>query len=97
MYEPFISCGVLTYNAMPLYMDIHRDLDASYEELEQAHQQDVEIQDEYDADFREFWMDEDEGVAFCLFEAPDKETGEKVHRESHGIVAEEIHEVQHGK
>lgn len=82
---------------MPLYMDIHRNLDASFEDVAAAHRKDVEIQDEYGSDFKEFWFDENEGTVFCLFEAPDKETGEKVHREAHGLVAEEIHEVSHGK
>lgn len=82
---------------MPLYMDIHRDLDANFDDVAEAHRKDLETQDEYDADFREFWFDEETGTAFCLFEAPDKETGEKVHEEAHGLTAEEIHEVRHGE
>lgn len=82
---------------MPLYMDIHRDIDASFEDVAEAHQNDVDIQDDYGAEFKEFWFDTDEGTAFCLFEAPDKETGKRVHREAHGLEAEEIHEVRHGE
>lgn len=82
---------------MPLYMDIHRDIDGSFEDVAGAHQRDVETQEEYGADFKEFWYDEDNGTAFCLFEAPDKETGKKVHEEAHGLLAEEIHEVHHGE
>lgn len=82
---------------MPLYMDIHRDVDASPEEVAEAHRKDVETQGEHGADFKEYWFDEDEGTVFCLFEAPDEEAGRKVHEEAHGLVAEEIHEVQHGE
>lgn len=82
---------------MPLYVDIHRDLDAEFDDVAEAHLMDLETQDEYDADFKEFCYDEEEGTAFCLFEAPDKETGERVHDEAHGLLAEEIHEVEHGE
>lgn len=82
---------------MPLYMDIHRDVDVSPEEVEEAHRKDLETQSKYGAKFGEYWFDEDEGTVFCLFEAPSREVGEKVHREAHGLVAEEIHEVTAGK
>lgn len=39
-------------------------------------------------------MDEDEGAVFCLFKTSDKEAGERVHRESHGLTANEIYEVK---
>ncbi|WP_225334618.1 DUF4242 domain-containing protein [Halomicrobium urmianum] len=81
---------------MPLFMDVHRNVDASPEEVAAAHQKDLEAQDEYDVDFKQYWFDEDEGAVFCLFEAPDKEAGEKVHSEATGLIAEEIHEVQRG-
>ena len=41
-----------------------------------------------------YWVDEDEGAVFCPFEAPNEEAGERVHREAHGLVADEIHEVR---
>lgn len=76
---------------------VHRDLDVSFDDVAEAHRKDREIQGDYDADFKEFWFDEDEKTAFCLFEAPDAETGERVHREAHGLTAQEIHEVRHGE
>jgi hypothetical protein len=33
---------------------------------------------------------------FCLAEAPNKEAAEAVHHEAHGLVAEEIVEVEEG-
>ena len=33
---------------------------------------------------------------FCLVEAPDADAAATVHREAHGLVAEEIYEVQEG-
>ena len=34
---------------------------------------------------------------FCLVEAPSKEAAERVHREAHGLVADELVEVQEGR
>lgn len=81
---------------MPLYIDIHRNVDASPEEVAEAHRKDVEIQDKYGAKFMEYWVDEDDGTVFCLFEAPDGESGKMVHSEAHGLVADEIHRVRRG-
>jgi hypothetical protein len=33
------------------------------------------------------------GTIFCLVETPNKEAAERVHREAHGLVADEIQEV----
>ncbi len=82
---------------MPLYMDVHKDVDASVEEVVEAHEKDVEVQDKYGVEYKRYWVDEDEGTVFCLFEGPSKEAGEKVHEEAHGLTADEIHEVQEGE
>jgi Protein of unknown function (DUF4242) len=42
------------------------------------------------------WFDEGSGKVFCLVEAPSKEAAEAVHREAHGLVADEITEVKEG-
>ena len=43
-----------------------------------------------------YWFSEDEGEVYCLFEAPNAEAAEAVHREAHGNVADEIVEVKEG-
>ena len=43
-----------------------------------------------------YWVDEAQGKAFCLIQAPDAETAARVHREAHGLVADRIFEVQEG-
>ena len=40
--------------------------------------------------------DEKNGKIFCLVQAPDADTAATVHREAHGLVADEIHEVSEG-
>lgn len=82
---------------MPLFLDIHQDVPGLTKEgLEEAHAKDLEIQGKYNARYLKYWYDEKNGKIFCLVEAPDKESAFAVHRESHGLVADEIFEVQEG-
>lgn len=46
--------------------------------------------------YHRYWFNEGTGEVFCLVEAPNKEAAEAVHREAHGLVADEITEVQEG-
>jgi hypothetical protein len=41
-------------------------------------------------------VDEGNGQIFRLVDAPDPEAANTVHREAHGLVADEIHEVREG-
>ena len=81
---------------MPLYLDVHNVPGVSYEDVAEAHQKDLELQEKYDVTYRQFWVDEETGKIFCLVEAPDAEAANRVHREAHGLVADEIHEVKEG-
>lgn len=82
---------------MPLYMDVHRNVEGTVDDVAKAHEKDLETQERYGVHYKRYWTDEDAGAVFCLFEAPNKEAGETVHREAHGLVADEIFEVQEGK
>ena len=78
---------------MPLFMDVH-ELDGVTEEaVADAHRRDLRIQDRYGVDYRRYWVSEEAGRVFCLVEGPDAETVARVHREAHGLVADEIHPV----
>ena len=82
---------------MPLYMDVHQHIEGlTAEAVEDAHRRDLETQGQYGVDYRQYWFDEASGKVFCLVEAPDKETAERVHREAHGLTADELIEVQEG-
>lgn len=82
---------------MPLYMDIHRNVEAEFDDVVEAHKKDVETQEEFGVEYKRYWVDEEERTVFCLFEGPSAEAGEKVHEEAHGLTAEEIHEVTEGE
>jgi hypothetical protein len=82
---------------MPTYMDVHTiDGDVSIADVAAAHQADLDTQGEYGVDYKRYWVNEEAGKIFCLVDAPDAETASKVHREAHGLVADEIYEVSEG-
>ena len=81
---------------MPLYMDIHHVEGVTAEAVAGAHQKDLEIQGQHGVDYKQYWVDEANGKIFCLVEAPDAEAANTVHREAHGLVADEIYPVVQG-
>lgn len=82
---------------MPLYMDIHRNVEGlTAEAVADAHQKDLEAQDEHGVQCLNYWYDDGTGTIFCLFEAPSKEAADAVHRDAHGLTADEIIEVKEG-
>jgi hypothetical protein len=82
---------------MPLFMDIHKHVPGLTKEgVAAAHVKDLEIQEKYGVKYLKYWYDQKSGKIFCLVEAPDREAANAVHRESHGLVADEIIEVQEG-
>ncbi|MFL6173081.1 MAG: DUF4242 domain-containing protein [Marmoricola sp.] len=81
---------------MPLYMDIHHVDGVTADAVAEAHQKDLEVQGQHGVDYKSYWVDEANGKIFCLVEAPDAEAANTVHREAHGLVADEIHEVVEG-
>ena len=62
-----------------------------------AHEKDIEVQEKHGVKYLKYWFNEDDGSIFCLCEAPNKEAAEAVHREAHGLVADEIIEVKEGE
>ena len=82
---------------MPLYMDTHGHIDGlTADAVAQAHAADVETQAKYGVKYLRYWFDEASGKVFCLVEAPNKEAAIAVHREAHGLVADQITEVKEG-
>ena len=82
---------------MPLYMDVHNvEGGVSAKDVADAHMKDLEKQAAHDVDYKHYWVDEEKGKIFCLVEAPIPEAAHTVHREAHGLVADEIYEVTEG-
>lgn len=82
---------------MPLFMDNHHKVDGlTAEAVAGAHARDLEVQEKYGVNYLKYWFDEGSGRVYCLVEAPNAEAAAAVHREAHGLVAEEITEVKEG-
>jgi Protein of unknown function (DUF4242) len=83
---------------MPLYMDIHDHVEGlTAEAVAGAHAKDVEVQRKHGVKYLKYWFDEGTGKVFCLVEAPSKEAANAVHREAHGLVADQLIEVKEGR
>lgn len=82
---------------MPLYMDVHTiDGGVAAEDVAKAHLADLQTEGQYDVRYLRYWIDEKQGKVFCLVEAPSAEAAATVHREAHGLVANDVFEVQEG-
>jgi hypothetical protein len=78
-------------------MDIHHlEGGVSAADVAAAHEKDLEVQGAHGVDYKHYWVDEKGGKIFCLVEAPNPEAAATVHKEAHGLVADEIHEVSEG-
>lgn len=82
---------------MPLYMDVHKHVAGlTKEAVAKAHAADLKVQEKHGVDYTKYWFDEGTGKVFCLCRAPSKEAANQVHKEAHGLLADEIIEVQEG-
>jgi hypothetical protein len=79
---------------MPLFMDVHTiATGVSEADVAGAHERDLAVQEQYGVNYLRYWVDEDAGKIFCLVEADSAEDASTVHREAHGLVADEIYPV----
>jgi hypothetical protein len=82
---------------MPLFMDVHTIEDGvAVDDVAKAHMADLQTQGKYDVRYLRYWVNEPEGKVFCLVEAPSEDAASTVHREAHGLVADDVFEVQEG-
>ena len=83
---------------MPLFMDIHQKAPegSKAKDVADAHKADLKVQDKYGVRYINYWFDEKKGRIFCLVDAPNAEAAAEVHREAHGLLADEIVEVREG-
>jgi hypothetical protein len=82
---------------MTLFMDAHTlEGGVSAADVAAAHEADLATQGQYGVSYLRYWVDEAAGKIFCLVEAPDAEAANTVHREAHGLVADEIYVVTEG-
>jgi hypothetical protein len=82
---------------MPLYMDVHTiDGGVAATDVAKAHMADLQTQSKFDVRYLRYWVNESQGKVFCLVEAPSADAASIVHKEAHGLVADDVFEVQEG-
>ena len=83
---------------MTLYMDVHNSLPdgTTAAEVAGAHAADLRVQQRYGVRYLNYWLDEKAGKVFCLVDAPSADAAHAVHRDAHGLVADEIYPVVQG-
>ncbi|MDA0631896.1 SCO4226 family nickel-binding protein [Nonomuraea sp. CA-218870] len=78
---------------MAKFMDVHRDMmGITDEQLEDAHIADIAIQDEEGVTFEHAWADPDDGIVYCLSEAPSADAVRRIHERA-GHPPDEVHPV----
>jgi len=79
---------------MSLFMDVHNiEGGVSVADVAGAHVKDLETQQKYGVSYLRYWVNEEAGKIFCLVEADNADDANTVHREAHGLVADEIYPV----
>jgi len=63
-------------------------------DVAKAHMADLQNQGRYDVRYLRYRVDEHEGKVFCLVEAPSAHAAVTVHREAHGLLADDVFQVQ---
>lgn len=78
---------------MPIFMDRHDIRDATAEAVAAAHVEDLKLQSEFACSCLTYWFDEQRGTVFCLIQAPNEAGVRELHRASHGLIPNQIIEV----
>ena len=82
-----------------LFLDIHQlgAGNVTTESVAEAHAKDLAVQTAHGVNFFRYWVDETDGVVFCLSEALDSEAVRATHREAHGLLPDLVLEVTQGE
>src|SRR3972149_9519829 len=80
---------------MPIYMDVHNKAQGlTVDDVVQAHTLDLKVQDKYGVRYLRYWFNRDAGKVFCLVEAPSVVAAVTVHEKAHGMLPDELIEVE---
>jgi hypothetical protein len=78
---------------MAEFMDVHKSMKGvTPDQLMEAHNADLAIQDDEQVNFKHAWADPQSGMVFCLSEGPNAEAVQKIHDRA-GHPADEIYQV----
>ena len=82
---------------MSLYMDVHTiPGGVSLADAAGAHAADLATKGKFGVKYLQYWVNEAEGKVFCLIEAPSADAAIAVHKEAHGLLADQVVPVAEG-
>ncbi|HEY0896446.1 MAG TPA: DUF4242 domain-containing protein [Sphingobacteriaceae bacterium] len=81
-----------------LFMDVHQlePGKVTLQDVAKEHEKDLAIQDKAGVRFLRYWVDEENGLIYCLSSAPDPEAVRKTHKDAHGMEPQNIYAVTEG-
>ena len=98
IYQVSDGLAAVANDSITYFLDVHH-LGAgkvTAEDVEKAHQKDLAVEDKYGVKFINYWVDEKQGVVFCLSQAPDASKVIQTHKEAHGLLPDSIMIVEQG-
>lgn len=81
-----------------LFIDVHyfEPGKINFKDVAGAHAKDLAIENKYGVEFLKYWVDEKNGLVYCLSSAPDSASIMNTHLDAHGLLPSEIHQVTSG-
>ncbi|MFN8289495.1 MAG: DUF4242 domain-containing protein [Chitinophagaceae bacterium] len=88
----------MTDTVKHLFIDVHQlePGKVKFEDVAAAHQKDLAAEGRYGVRFMKFWVDEKNGLVYCLSSAADSAAVISTHREAHGLLPSQVYEVTDG-
>ncbi|HNP48832.1 MAG TPA: DUF4242 domain-containing protein [Bacteroidia bacterium] len=86
-------------DATRFFLDVHQlePGKVTYADVAAAHQKDLATQDKFGVNFIRFWVDEADGLVYCLSSASDCDKVRQTHAEAHGLIPTHVYEVTEGQ
>ena len=86
-------------NEKKLYIDVHQlePGKVKFNDVAAAHAKDLAVEKKYGVHFINYWVDEKQGLIYCLSSASDTGSVRKTHAESHGLLPAYTLEVTDGQ
>ena len=86
-------------NTKKLYIDVHQlePGKVKFEDVAGAHAKDLAVEEKYGVHFINYWVDEKDGLVYCLSSANDTNSIRSTHEEAHGLLPAYTFEVTDGQ
>src|SRR6476620_2898307 len=93
------AANTATTNDRKLFIDVHQmePGKVKFEDVAGAHAKDLAVEKKHDVHFINYWVDETQGLVYCLSSAADSNAIRETHAEAHGLLPSYTFEVTEGE